>query len=226
MNLIDLIAVIVIGLCAFGGYRKGLIRTVYRLASFFIAMFLARQFHGPVARFLRGTPLFDTIQASVSGALNLEGVVGEHTAARYADVINALPLPENLLELLRVNNTPNMYELLQVYTIEEYISGFFANMMINGIAMIVVFIIVLILLSVVGNMLDIVSYLPVINTFNRAGGLIFGLGLGFVLIWLMMLGISMVVASGQMAEINDYLQGSFITRWFADNMMPQLAEVL
>ena len=226
MNMIDLAVLILVALCAFAGYRRGLIRTVYRLVSFFIAIFLARQLYAPVARVLRGTPLFTSIQNSIASALNLERLVGEHTAARQVEIIDSLPLPANLRELLHSYNTPNMYELLQVSTIEDYISGFFANMVINAIAIVLVFLIVIIGLSIAGIALDIVGKLPIINMFNRAGGLIFGLVLGGVLAWISLLVMTLLFATGQSPEMYELMQGSFVARWMLSSMMPQLTAVV
>jgi len=225
MNLIDLGVLILVALCAFAGYKRGLIRTVYRLVSFFIAMFLANQLYGPVARLLRNTSLFPTIQNSIKNALNLENVTMEHTANRSFEIIESLPLPENLREMLHNNNNTNMHELLQVGTIEDYISGFFANMVINGIAIVAVFLLVFVGLSIAGVALDIVSKLPIINTFNRAGGLIFGLLLGGVITWISLVIMSLLFASGQNVEMFEMMQGSFVARWVLDSMMPQLINV-
>ncbi|MCL2215968.1 MAG: CvpA family protein [Defluviitaleaceae bacterium] len=226
MNVLDLAVLALVALCAFAGYRRGLIRTVYGLVSFFIAFFLASRLYSPVARILRGTGLFSMLQNNISSTLNLERVVGEHTAARQAEIIDTLPLPAALRELLHSYNTPNMYELLQVDTIDAYISGFFANMVINAIAIIGVFMLVLVLLSIAGVALDIVGRLPVIYTFNRAGGLIFGLGMGAVLVWLCV--VVMTLLSTATPELGLYylMRESFVVRWVLNTMMmPQLTAV-
>ena len=225
MNAIDLAVLVLVALCALAGYRRGLIRTVYRLVSFFIALFLANRLYAPVARMLRGTALFSSIQDSVSTGLNLERFVGEHTAARQAEIIDSLQLPEMLRELLHSFNTPNMYELLQVSTVDEYISGFFANMVINAIAIVSVFVLVLLALSIAGVALDIVGKLPVINTFNNLGGLIVGIGLGAVLAWVSIVVMTLIFSTGSNPEMYDLMRGSLAARWVLDSMMPQLTAV-
>ena len=225
MNALDLAVLVLVALCALAGYRRGLIRTVYRLVSFFIALFLANRLYAPVARMLRGTALFSTIQDSISTGLNLERFVGEHTAARQVEIIDSLQLPERLRELLHSFNTPNMYELLQVSTVDEYISGFFANMVINAIAIVSVFFLVLLALSIAGVALDIVGKLPVINTFNNLGGLIVGIGMGAVLAWVCIVVMTLIFSTGSNPEMYDLMRGSLAARWVLDSMMPQLTAV-
>ncbi|MCL2841307.1 MAG: CvpA family protein [Defluviitaleaceae bacterium] len=225
MNVLDLAVLVLVALCAFAGYRRGLIRTVYRLASFFIAMFLANYLHGPVARMLRGTALFTTIQESISSTLNLERVVVDHTAARQSEVIDSLPVPDSLREMLHNFNTPDMFELLQVSTIDDYISGFFANMVINIVAMVAVFFLVLIMLSIAGVALDIVSKLPVINSFNNGGGLIVGLALGGILAWICIVVMTLIFATTTDPLIYALMNGSFVVQFVLEFMMPQVTSV-
>jgi len=226
LNMLDLAVLVLVALCAFAGYRRGLIRTVYRLVSFFIALFLANQLYAPVAGILRGTALFDTIQNSISSTLNLERVVVDHTAARQSEVIDSLPVPLAWREMLHNFNTPDMFALLQVSTIDDYISGFFANMVINAIAIISVFIVVLIVLSIIGVALDIVGRLPVINTFNRAGGLIFGLALGVILAGICVIALTLVfMTTPEQQQMYNFMSDSLVVRWVLNSMTPQLTAV-
>ena len=227
MNAVDIIILTVVGLCAFAGFRRGLLHTVYRLVSIFVALFLAFRLYPHVSRMLRQTGLFGSIQRSISRAMNLEAVFNEHAAARGTEIIDALPLPAALRSLLHVNNTPNMYELLRVYTLEDYITGFFANMVINGIAVLAVFLLVMVILGLIGGLLDIVGKLPVINTLNNVGGLAIGSLLGMLLGWAGVAIMIMMFTSTGSPLMYDLLQGSFVARFFLDNefILPRLTLV-
>jgi len=223
MNVLDLAILAIIILCAFLGYKKGLIRTVYRLASFIVAIFIARQLYPAVARILRQTPLLPMIESRIVNSLNLEAVVQEHVAARGTEIINALPLPGILQSLLHANYNPDMFELLQVATIEEYITGFFANMVINGIAVLIVFALTLILLAIIGHALDLVSKLPVIRTVNSVCGFIFGFAISSVIIWLCLI-VAAVAFSGDSAVV-ELMEESWIAQWLFETTFTQLATV-
>jgi len=224
MNPLDIVIVAIIALCAIAGYHKGLIRTVYRLVSLFVAMFVARQLYPYVARALRQTELFPTIRDAIARAMNLEGFVADQTVAHSAEVIDNLPLPGILQRLLHSYNTPNMFELLQVATIEEYVAGFFANMVINGIAILAVFALTMIALTFIGYALDIVSMLPVIRTLNRIGGFAFGIVMSGVIIWF---GLVLVALFATTAHplINEMLEGSWIAQRLFEITLPQLVAV-
>jgi len=219
MNALDIIILGVIVLFGFIGYRKGLVRTVYRVVSLFVALFVARMLYPHVARMLNQTTIFPRIQESIANTLNLEGVVNEHTAQRGEEIISALPLPYMFQSLLHYNNRPDVFAILQVGTIEDYITGFFANMIVNGIAMFIVFVLVLIVLSFIGNLLDIVSMLPVISTMNRAGGLAIGLAMGVAVAWIGIVAF-MLFGTGVYPNIYTMLEESVIAQWMLEGTLP------
>jgi len=227
VNALDLCILIVMALCAFGGYRQGLIRTVYRLASFFVAIFLAHRLYPYAAGFLRETALFSSIRDGIARAMNFEAVFNDHAASLGAGLIDTLPLPGALSSLLHSHNTPDMFALFQVATIEEYIASFFANMVINALAILLVFMIAMLVLTIAGSVLDIVGMLPVIRTLNRAGGLALGLVMGAVIVWVSIIVMTLLFTAGVHPGLYDWMQGSVIIRWVFDNefVLPRLVAV-
>jgi len=222
MNMLDLGIIVIIALCALMGYKRGLIRTVYRLVSFFIAIFLANLFYPYVARFLRGTNLFTGIQNRVQAQLGLGDFVTEHAANRQTEIIDSLPLPASLRDFLQTRFNPDIHGLLRVDTVEEYISAFFADIAINGIALFVVFLMVLFALSIIGGFLDIVGRLPIIRTFNNLGGLVVGIALGVGIAWLGLAVMSMLFVGGANSDVYEMVQGSLFATLFPEFVLPRL----
>jgi uncharacterized membrane protein required for colicin V production len=214
---VDGIILIIIAACVIAGYAKGLIRTLYRLVSFFAAIFLASRLYPYVSRLLMQTNLYDTLQNAVIDAMGLQPFVHEHVSGQAEQLIATLPLPEMIKNLLNTYNTPEMFEFLNVRTMEEYIGGFFANIMINIISMILVFFVVTILLSIVGSLLDIVGRLPVINTLNRLGGLAAGLVMGVIFVWAGLALVNLLFATPAYPAIYEGVQGSRVAHWFFEN---------
>ena len=222
LNALDIGIIALVAIFAIVGYRKGLIRTVYRLVAFVLAVFIARQLYPYVARFLRGTALFPTIKEGIANAMNLQGFFNDHIQS--ATVIDQLPLPEALRNILHTNNTPDMFEILQVATVEEYVAGFFANMVTNGIAMVAVFLLTWLVLVIVGNLLDIVSMLPVIRTLNNVGGLLFGVAISAILVWVGLVVVALF-AIGSHPQVFILLEESAIAQRIFEATLPQLTNV-
>ena len=224
MKLLDVIIIAVLALFVFLGYRRGLIRTIFSLVSFGISILLSIYLYPIIAEWLRGTPVFTALKDYIIRTMGLEEVVHLHTV----ELIGSLPVPDLLRRSLLMHyDTPSMFEMLGVHTIEEYIAGFFAGMAINIISMILVFIIVRIILGVLAGMLDIVGRLPVIRPFNRAGGLILGLLQGVLIVWIGLAIINLFFLDPTTPQLASLLNESLIAGWIYEHnpIMVMLANI-
>jgi uncharacterized membrane protein required for colicin V production len=217
LNILDLIIVAVIGLCVFAGYRKGLLYTLFRLVSFFAAIFLANRLYPYMSRFLMQTALYDTLKDAVIRSMGLGSFVQEHTLRQSTDLINNLPLPAALRDILLSNNTPDMYAFLNVHRVEDYVGGFFANMVFNVISMVLVFLLILLALKLLGGLLNFINYIPIIGGINRIGGLLFGFALGVVLVWVGLTLTTLLFATPANPRVYELVQGSLAARWLFEN---------
>jgi len=224
MSILDFIIIAIVIICAIVGYQRGLVRTVFRLVSFAIAIILAINLQPVVAGFLRGTFVYDGLQNRIASAAGFERVFAEHTpnpgiteTARGNNIINALPLLESVRDTLYTSNTPDMFELLRVRTIEEYVTGFFANIVINVISLLIVFILVFLILHFVGKILNIVDYIPVVGTLNSVGGLIAGVLIGGVFIWVGLYLMTMFFSTSANEALYNLIQGSALVGWLINN---------
>ena len=221
--MLDEIVVGTLALFMYIGYRRGFIRTFFSLFSFILSIALASYLYPRVAEWMRSTPIYTGLKDYIIRTMGLEGVVQAHTA----DTIAALPLPELIRNALIQHETPNMFALLNVSTIEEYIAGFFAGMAINIIAMVVVFILVRIILGVISGMLDIVGRLPVIRFFNNGGGLILGLLQGIIIIWIGLAIMTLFFLDPTTSQLVRLLDESLVAGWAYENnpIMAMLANI-
>ena len=219
MNWVDIAAIVVIVICALGGYKRGLIYSVFKLLSFVVALILAWVLYSPIAGFIRQTVVYDWLKEAISRAMNLE-VVLESAAIRGMSLIDALPLPVIVQGLLHDNNNAGMYSMLRVSTIEGFVAGFFANMVIMGIAMLLVFIVVMIIMSIIGVVLDFVGELPIIRGLNSLGGLAIGAVFGIALTGLTFFLLNMFFSTGMHPLAFELLQGSWFATWIFNTLLP------
>ena len=224
MNTLDFAVIAVLVVSAVYGYRRGLVYTAFRLASYFIALLLAVNLYPHVSRFLRESFVYDVIRERIGRSNNFGAAIRQYTlvpglddAVRDNNIINALPIPQHLREMLHNNNTPDMFEILRVGTIEDYITGFFANIVINVLSMLLVFLLVLLILRIAGSLLRIVEWLPVIGTVNRFGGLVAGALIGVIVAWLGLSIATMFLSAGGSEVLYGLLQGSSIVGWLFTN---------
>lgn len=134
--------------------------------------------------FLRETPLFASMSASIRNSMGLDAAIQEGTMAAQTQLIESMKLPAFLKEALLENNNPVIYELLDVNTLKEYIAGYLANICINILSAVLAFVLIYIGVKLVLNALHLVSKLPVLNFINHAAGLAVGSAKGLLLVWL------------------------------------------
>ena len=224
MNAVDIGVILVVALSAIGGFRRGLIYSVYKLVSFFVALFLSLVLYSPIADFIRQTVIYDWLKGAVSRGLDLEGFL-ETAARRGHSLIDTLPLPVFVQELLHVNNNARMYQILRVSTIEDFIAGFFANIIIMALAVVLVFVCVMAILSIIGGLVDIVGRLPVIRTINSAGGLVVGALFGVALAALTLFLLNVFFFAGASPFVSEMLQDSLFSTWVFDILLPSFFEI-
>ena len=219
MNSVDIGVIVVVALCALGGYRRGLIYSVYKLVSFFVAVFFAWMLYSPIAEFIRQTFVYDWLKNAIARALDLEGFL-ETAAQRGQSLIDTLPLPYIVQGVLHENNNARMFQILRVSTIEDFVAGFFANMIIMALAIVIVFACVMAILSFVGGLIDIVGRLPIIRTINAAGGLAVGILFGIAFSGLALFLLNVFFSTGAHPSIMEALQGSRFGNWVFYSLLP------
>lgn len=165
-------------------WRVGFIRAALGFVPMLAATAGTKILTPYTGKFLRETPLFESMSESIRNSMELDVAIQEGAAATQTQMIESMKLPDFLKEALLENNNPVIYELLDVNTLKEYIAGYLANTCINILSVALAFILVYIGVKLVLNALHLVSKLPVLNFINHAAGLAVGSAKGLLLVWL------------------------------------------
>ena len=94
-----------------------------------------------------------------------------------------------------------------------------AHFIVNGIASFIALVLGLILLFVLARVLNIVSKIPVIKEVNHFLGIISGLVLALVLVWLFFYFVTVLCASPFGLMMMDYIRQSVVLTWLYENNM-------
>ncbi len=175
------------------GYRRGFVKEVVSTFLVLLSIALVWVFNPYVNKFIReNTSVFETIQAGCeelvnSQAENLQGINSQDQMS----VLDGLPFPEFLVNGLKKNNTAEVYQYLSVNSFVEYVSGYLATIIVNGLSFALTFLLTTLLIRMVTWAMDIISRLPVLNGVNRAAGALLGLLKGIVFVWVALLLVTM-----------------------------------
>ena len=182
--ILDILALVLVVGTAVQAYRKGFVRAALNFLPMVAALAATRFLTPTVSELLRKTPFFDALTNTVGNGLHLDNAIGDAAMQTQTDIIQSMHLPDFLKESLVENNNPVIYHLLDVESLQSYIAGFLANICINIISVLLVFIVVWLAEKFLLKALNLISKLPVLTFFNRACGFLVGLLKGLCVAWL------------------------------------------
>ena len=117
------------------------------------------------------------------------------TKIEQTKLIQNLPVPDFLKELLLNYNNSEGYGKLEVTDFSGYLVNFFANIILNILAFVVTLLVVQLVLWTGITALDLFSRLPVLNFINHVGGLAVGALQGLFVVWMIFLILSLFSAT-------------------------------
>lgn len=204
--IIDLIILAIILLCVILGYKKGLTKCIIKILSFVIALAVAFVLFKPISTLIiKNTTIDDNIRNSiinlVQDDIEENGKISEKTN-----------LPKSMVEHINesIQNSVNETKMTVVNTVATEIS----TGVVNVCVAIGLFIIARIALIFVSALSSIITDLPLIKQFDKAGGLIYGLVKSLLIIFIIFAVISfispMIESSGIIEAINKSIVGSVL----------------
>lgn len=193
--LIDLLIVGIIILFTFIGYKRGLVKIAFSLCTFIIALVISLILYKPVSTLvINSTEIDEKIENTIVDKI----------------------LPEGLSETdeFELEDSDIYHTLLKdgKHSIQS-IAETFSTKIIETVVLLLIFIIAKIVLRFVTILADLVAKLPLLNTFNHLGGIIFGFLQGCLIILVIFALISLfapMIDGSIIKNINDSMIGSKI----------------
>lgn len=214
--MLDFIIIGIIVITTIIGAKVGLIKTVYQLLSSVISLVLAFFIYPIVEAILKVTPIYTAIQEWVRKLLPDIGDIGLQAQAQLIQEKFSW-MPEFMLNKMIENNNSEIYNLLGVSTLIEYIATFIANTCLMAIALVICFVIIKVGLTITSSVLDIVAKLPILKTANKWGGLVVGFIKGMLIVWVICLIIPLFMMIPQFAGLEKLVEDSFLLQLFYQN---------
>lgn len=215
---VDIIILLIMIICVFLGYKKGLIGVAVGILGFFIALIIAFVLYTPISNFIiNNTSIKPTIQNAIS-----------ETVAGY--VIGE----EEEIQEEKEENSNNSSQVMNDYidefiekekqkietTEREIINNVSETVAINIIKVavgIIVFLVAKIGLIFVKVLAKLIAKLPIIKQFDKAGGIIYGTLQGLIIIYIGLALISLIAPTMENNAILDAINSSYIGKFMYDN---------
>ena len=165
--VVDLVIIGILALSIFYGYKKGLINLAVKLCATIIAIVVTAILYTPVSNFIINTTGIDeTIENSIYEKVDETIKIENNDDGNYINEVQG-----KIVEDAKNNMLPQTARTLAI------------NIVNIGV-MIVLFIIVKIALRFVTALANLIAKLPIIKQFNKAGGIVYGVIMGFLIIFI------------------------------------------
>lgn len=179
--IIDLVLLAFIALTTYIGYKRGLIKVAFKLVSFVLAIVIAVILYKPLSTLIiKYTPLDETIEQTVESRLTSSETSKEEADNMVANYFNQVKNASKAAMAKAISQA-----IIQVSCI------------------LIVFIVATIILLLFKFSGDLLAKLPIIKQLNSVGGFIYGLLLGFVILYILFALISLLAP---IANINNIIK--------------------
>lgn len=213
--VVDIIVAVIIGLCIFLGYKRGLSKCLFKLATTLIAIFIAILVFRPFVDFVvRSTIIDENIQLSIEKVMN-NGIEenGEEKDRNIVKEDSGIPKP--VAEYINTNFKDTANERR-----EEAVSSVARGatlLIVNVACFIAIYVLVKIVLQIFAIIIDVMTKLPVIKQCNEVGGIIFGTLQGVFIVLIVMTIIAIIAPLTGAYEVANVVSQSHLGSFFYNN---------
>ena len=185
---LGIVVLAILILCVWRGYSRGFIKEIVSFFFVFLSLSLAWAINPYINDFLiNETPVYSTIQETCTDFVQKQSGDLENEMESSSQFIDGLNLPEILRKNIEKNNNTENYAELSVNTLTEYVSGYLARTIVNGLSYVLAYILATIGIRIVVYILNLIAGLPILKTANKLTGGLVGFVKGLVFIWILFL---------------------------------------
>lgn len=174
------------------GHYKGFIRLAVSAAAMLITLVTVNYTMPYVTEWLKhDTSVYETLKEKMAESVGIDDILNElglEGQTQKADewiIIEDLPLPEQMKNLLVENNNIEVYRMMGVEFFRDYIGGYLADTVLKAVIFVVLFVIIYLALKVMVIWLDLIAKLPILSGINKMAGAILGGVQALIFIWIL-----------------------------------------
>lgn len=187
--IIDIVIVLFILASIYLGYKKGLISLGIQLLAFILSLIITLILYKPIgSMIINTTQLDEKLQEIIK--VNAENLISEDSDNKITN---------GLIESAKSGMLPEASRSLAINII-------------YGITMLVLFIVSRICFIFIKSLSDIIDKLPIINQFNKLGGVLYGLLRGLLITYAIVMIMNLMVAFNPKGSLNEIINETYLTK--------------
>jgi hypothetical protein len=188
MNNVSIVAAVFFLVCVFAGLRKGLFKSVLSVAGLIASMVIAVYAAPHISGYLEeNTQIDEKIATYITERLEFSEVGQDLSKSIQVSIINELPLPEGMRENILDNNNSEMYDLLEVSGVYDYIAKSVAVVILNTAVFLGLTFLCRLFFFILSRQLGDFTKLPIVRSIDKIGGGCIGFMKALIYVWVFFL---------------------------------------
>ena len=188
--IIDVIILLLILISTYLGYRKGLVSLAVSFIAFIAAIIITVILYRPIGNLIINNTKFDE---------NLQTTIQEKVEDIVTKDEEGNKTTNGLVESAKQGVLPSAARTIAVNVI-------------YGITMIALFVVARLALLLINLLADTIAKLPILNQFNKAGGILYGLLRGLIITYLIVMIINLIIVFNPNGLVGKAVQQTFLTK--------------
>lgn len=193
--VVDLIIIAIVALSTFLAYKKGLVNLAIGLCAFVISIAITVILYQPISNLVINVTSIDEM---------IEDTIYEKANEIMEKNVNEDDLTNSMIEMTKNEMLPETARNLAV------------NIVTGGV-IIVLFVGVKVALRFVSAFANAVAKLPIIDQINKAGGLVYGLLRGILIVYVILLIVNIPAQINPNNVVNENIQQSYLGKSMYEN---------
>lgn len=187
--IIDIVIILFILASIYLGYKKGLISLGIQLLAFILSLIITLILYRPIgSMIINTTQLDEKLQEIIQ--VNAESLMSEDSDNKITN---------ELIESTKNGMLPEVSRSLAINII-------------YGITMLVLFIVSRICLIFIKSLSDLIAKLPIINQFNKLGGVLYGLLRGLLITYAIVMIMNLMITFNPKGSLNDIMNETYLAK--------------
>lgn len=175
--IVDLLIASIIISVSYMGYKRGLTSVLYKIIAFILSIIIVLILYKPVSNTIIEKTNWDENIASTIKEVLPEGMLSEGNQVNEQNT----NISKGTIQIIN-NYVSEAIEKAESSTI-DYVAVQLSYFLIRIITVIILYVVSRMLLIVLKFATDIIASLPIISTFNKSGGLIYGVLKSFIIVY-------------------------------------------
>lgn len=197
--IFDIVLILIVMISTFIGYKKGLINVIFNLCAFLIALVITMFLYTPITNFVIDNTDFDE---KIESIIIEKGVTTDGESSTEDGVIDKYISKT-------IEDTKNNMVMSASTVIAQKVIGI-------AVA-IILFIVVRIILIFAKALINGIANLPIIKQLNEVGGLIYGILMGLIIVYVILAVLFFIVSVNNTGAIANAINTSIITKMLYSN---------